>query len=206
VKERWQSLWKQAGIAEPPAGWYEQLMNAYAEPHRHYHTQQHIAECLTEFDEARHLIQQPIAVELALWFHDAVYDPKAADNEEQSALLFKRCAAEIPLPDSLIETGSKLVLATKHHSPDADCYSMLIVDIDLSIFGKPRERFLEYEQQIRQEYLWVPQALFSSKRAEILKRFLARETIYGTDWFRNKYEQQARRNLDESILKLRGNS
>jgi predicted metal-dependent HD superfamily phosphohydrolase len=195
-----------AGMAEPPAGWYEQLMLAYAEPHRHYHTQEHIAECLAEFDEARHLSQQPIAVELALWFHDAVYDPRAADNEEQSALLLKRCTAEIALPESLIQTAYKLVLATKHHSHDADCDSSLIADIDFSIFGKEKERFFDYEQQIRQEYSWVPQALFSSKRAEILERFLARETIYGTDWFRNKYERQARQNLEASILTLRGSS
>ena len=90
TQHRWTALWPRAG-ASIPAGWYERLTAAYAEPHRHYHNQQHIAECLAEFDQARHLALQPEAVELALWFHDAVYDPKAGDNEEQSAALAQRC-------------------------------------------------------------------------------------------------------------------
>jgi predicted metal-dependent HD superfamily phosphohydrolase len=65
-----------AGMTNAAAGWYQRLTDAYAEPQRHYHNQQHIAECLAEFDQARHLAQQPTAVELALWFHDAVYDPR----------------------------------------------------------------------------------------------------------------------------------
>jgi len=84
-QDRWLRLWRAAGAFGAPAGWYQRLTQAYAESQRHYHNQQHIAECLAEFDAARHLAQQPVALELALWFHDAVYDPKAGDNEEQSA-------------------------------------------------------------------------------------------------------------------------
>src|SRR5678809_692845 len=100
------ALWRSAGTVEP-SGWYEQLTDAYAEPHRCYHTQQHIAECLEEFDEARHLARDPVAIELALWFHDAVYNPRAADNEEQSALLLKACVSETPMAESLIATACK---------------------------------------------------------------------------------------------------
>src|SRR6185436_9293929 len=91
AQERWRRLWQAAGATGEPAGWYEKLTAAYAEPQRHYHNQQHIAECLAEFDRARHLTQQPVELELALWFHDAVYEPKASDNEEQSAALAQHC-------------------------------------------------------------------------------------------------------------------
>jgi len=192
-----------ARVPEAPAAWYERLTTAYAEPHRHYHNQRHIAECLVEFDEAQHLSGNAVAIELALWFHDAVYDPRAVDNEEQSVVLLKRCAAETSLAHSLVKTACELVVATKHHSSDTNPDASLLIDIDLSIFGKGKERFCEYEEQIRQEYSWVPEPLFSSKRAEILDRFLARKAIYATEWFRKKYERQARHNLEVSILELR---
>ena len=200
--ERWSRLWAAAGATGDPAPWYAKLTEAYAEPARHYHNQQHIAECLAEFDAARHLAQQPVAVELALWFHDAVYDPKAGDNEEQSAALAKRCLEEAGQPD-LAGTVAMLVMATKLHGTDAGPDAALVVDVDLSILGKSEVRFAEYETQIRQEYSWVPKLFFKPKRAEILQRFLDRERIYTHEHFVTRYEQSARRNFEDSIRKLK---
>lgn len=200
---RWSALWRAAGVDDAPVQWYERLTTAYAEPHRHYHNQLHIGECLVEFDQARHLAVYPAAVELALWFHDAVYKPRAGDNEEQSAALLKCCAVETGVPGSLVETAARLVMVTKNHEVGADADAALMVDVDLSILGQSEDRFSEYEQQIRKEYGWVPRPIFASKRAEILQRFLARPTIFATEWFRAKYEQQARRNLKASIANLR---
>ena len=87
--ERWQRLWHTAGANGKPDPWYETLTHRYSEPHRHYHTRRHIADCLAEFDVVRFNASRPEAVEFALWFHDAVYNPKATDNEEQSAALAK---------------------------------------------------------------------------------------------------------------------
>jgi predicted metal-dependent HD superfamily phosphohydrolase len=202
-RDRWLVLWAATGAATPSAQWHDTLTAAYAEPHRYYHNQTHIAECLAELDQVRHLTLQPVAVELAVWFHDAVYDPKRADNEERSAALAVRCFADAGMSDGLAETVSKLVMATKSHELFGDSDMALTVDIDLCILGQPEQRFFEYERQIREEYSWVPQNLFASKRAEILQRFLARERIFATDWFRNKYERSARRNLEASIAKLR---
>jgi len=80
----------------------------------------------------------------------------------------------------------------------------VLVDVDLSILGQGEKRFAEYEEQIRQEYDWVPAAIFASKRAEILESFLARKFIFHTDFFRDKYETSARRNLRASINRLKG--
>ena len=200
--DRWQRLWQSAGAAGDATKWYEALTRAYAEPQRHYHNQQHIAECLAEFDGARHLAQQPVAVEFALWFHDAVYEPKAGDNEERSAAMARSCLEASGLPQ-LGATVSELVMATKTHSTEAGPDAALMVDVDLSILGQDERRFAEYEAQIREEYRSIPKLIFNFKRAEILKRFLARERIYATDFFANKYEQKARRNLEGSIQRLK---
>jgi predicted metal-dependent HD superfamily phosphohydrolase len=203
IRDRWLDIWRSLGKSDAPAGWYERLTTAYAEPHRHYHNQQHIAECLKEFDTARYVAKQPAAIEFALWFHDAVYNPKAADNEEQSAALLKRCAADGALPDSFIETSARFVMATKTHEAHGDCDAALMIDVDLSILGQDEKRFFEYEQQISREYSWVPENVFAFKRAEILNQFLSRPTIFMTDLFRSKYEEQARHNLTASISALR---
>ena len=202
-RDRWVTLWRATGAGGDAAGWYERLTSAYAEPHRYYHTQHHIAECLAEFDRVRRLARHPTAVELALWFHDAVYDPRAADNEEQSAALAKSCFAAFKVADALPETVAKLIMATKTHELNAGDDAELVIDIDLSVLGRDEEGFLQYEQQIRREYAWVPDLVFASKRLEILQRFVAREHLFATKWFRNKYEAQARRNLKASNTKLK---
>ena len=201
AQERWRRLWQAAGVTGEPESWYEKLTAAYAEPQRHYHNQQHIAECLAEFDRARHLTQQPVEVELALWFHDAVYEPKASDNEEQSAALAQRCL-ETSGVTQLTPIVSQLVMATKSHQTAANPDTALMVDVDLSILGQSEQRFAEYETQIREEYRSVPKLVFNFKRAQILKRFLARPRIYATDFFATQYEEQARRNLENSIRRL----
>jgi predicted metal-dependent HD superfamily phosphohydrolase len=188
------------GHAEPV---YRELVLRYSEPHRHYHNLRHLAECLNEFDSARQLAAEPVAVELAIWFHDAIYDTHASDNEEQSAELAKRQIEEAGGSSELGKSVGALVLATKAHDPSQQPDAPLLVDVDLSILGQGKERFEQYEAQIRREYEWVPQTTFAEKRAEILERFLARERIYSMDHFYAKYEKQARGNLLESVQKLK---
>ncbi len=201
--ERWTKLWQAAGACGDPLPWYARLAAAYSQPHRHYHTFGHIAECLGEFDTARDLARQPSAVELAIWFHDAVYDPRAPDNEEQSAALLRQCLSEAGVSDSLSEVASRLVLATKNHDAGVDVDAPVLVDVDLSILGQPAARFQEYEAQIHREYAWVPETTFAVRRAEILEGFLARARVYTTDRFYEEYERQARNNIRQSLGVLR---
>lgn len=199
-RERWEALWKQAALHAPPQT-FDQLLAHHAEPQRHYHTLQHISECLREFDQVRALANAPQLVEVAIWFHDVIYDPRAHDNEERSAQFAVDCLQAAAAPSNDVARVRQLVLATKHHvanSPD----EALLLDIDLSILGQSPERFSEYERQIRDEYSWVPIDVFSEKRAEVLQRFLHRPRIYTTQHFSARYEQQARTNLAQSLLLL----
>ena len=175
----------------------------YSQPHRHYHNFSHIADCLAEFDSAKDLARQTDAVELAIWFHDAIYDTRAQDNEEKSAELARRYIADAGGDAEFCSSVAALVLATKAHDSSMHPDAPLLVDVDLSILGQPSERFRTYEAQIRREYEWVPDKIFSEKRAEILGRFLARQRIYSTEPFFAKYEKQARANLQDSVRKLR---
>jgi predicted metal-dependent HD superfamily phosphohydrolase len=200
-RKRWNNLCH--GASNEGAAWYERLVDLYSQPHRHYHNCQHIADCLHEFDLSRDISVAPLAVELAIWFHDAIYNPRAADNEEQSAELAKEFVTETGVGKEVGSAVVQLVLATKHHDGSLHRDAVLMVDIDLGVFGQLPERFWEYEQDIRKEYEWVPERLFASKRAEILERFLSRDRIFHTEVFYNKYEAQARVNLTESVRRLR---
>jgi predicted metal-dependent HD superfamily phosphohydrolase len=202
-RERWSRLWEAATRKAATTGLFERLLEMYAEPHRHYHNARHIAECLNEFDQAKQLAADSVAVELAIWFHDAVYDSRAGDNEERSAGLASSWLQEAGAPTALVDSLRLLVLATKAHDGTLHPDAPLLVDVDLSILGQRPERFWEYERGIRAEYAWVEQKIYAIKRAEILERFLARPRLYHTASFFTRFEAQARANLRASTERLR---
>jgi predicted metal-dependent HD superfamily phosphohydrolase len=201
--DRWTRLWREIAAKGDPLSIYQDLVSLYSQPQRHYHNLRHVAECLTEFDSARRLAQQPAAVELAIWFHDAIYDTRAQDNEQKSAELAKRRIAEAGEDPHLCRSVGTLIMATKTHDSSLHPDAPLLVDVDLSILGQPDARFRQYEAQIRREYEWVAEATFAARRAEILEQFLARERIYTIAPFFAKYERQARTNLRNSIRRLK---
>lgn len=199
--ERWRKLWRSLG-AEADVALFEALRTHYGEPHRHYHTAAHLAECLAHFDSARALAAKPAEVELALWFHDAIYRPRRADNETKSAEWARTSVLARGLPEAMSERVAALVLATQHAAKPADADAQLLVDIDLAILGAPPERFSEYEQQIRKEYAWVPGPLYRRERRKALELFAQWPTLYSTEHFRSRLEETARTNLSRALGEL----
>jgi predicted metal-dependent HD superfamily phosphohydrolase len=196
---KFSSLCRSAGFSDQSLkadAVFADLARRYSEPQRHYHNARHIEECLEEFSAWRSKAEDPIALEFSIWFHDAIYEPQQSDNEEQSALLAARVLAG---NKSLVECVSSLILTTKNHSPGNIPDAALLIDIDLSILGKPTELFWEYEKQIRKEYSWVPLPQYAEKRAAILRAFLSRDFIFRTYEYRERLETQARANLAASI-------
>ncbi len=200
--ERWQRLMKRLGL--PPAlETYEELIRAYSEPHRHYHTAAHVETCLLELDRIPERVIAMDRVELALWFHDAVYRTTSSRNELDSAEWASRFLTRAGADDSMVGIVYDAILATRHAAlPDAEP-SKWVVDIDLAILGYPAKEYALFEENIRREYAWVPKRVFRKKRMSILRSFLDRPTIYLTAWFRSEYEEQARHNLAEALAKLR---
>jgi len=205
-EQQWLALWKRLGARGDARAVYNDLVTRYSEPHRAYHTLEHIGHCLNEFEQVRHLAISPDAVELALWYHDAIYDTKARDNEERSAALMEEMVRNASLPDSFGQSVANLITATKHTLAPTDPDVRLLVDVDLSILGQSEGKFDEYERQVRKEYEWVAADAFVAGRSAILKSFLDRPTIYSTQFFHNKYEAQAQRNLVRSLAQLSNRS
>jgi predicted metal-dependent HD superfamily phosphohydrolase len=201
---RWRETWKGLGVPQPDEELFGEVMQRYTEPHRHYHTTQHLDECFGKLDEARDVAERLGEVELALWFHDAVYEVRGSDNEEQSAKWAQSVVAAARLQNVVGERVRDLILATKHNASPRTNDAGLLVDVDLAILGAPPDRFDEYERQVREEYSWVPGFLFRRKRREILEAFQQRPTLYSIDYFRSKYEAAARANLARSIHQLGG--
>ena len=181
----------------------QKLLAAWSEPQRKYHTLQHLEECVAIFEQHSELAEHPREVELALWFHDAVYEVKGKDNEARSAEWAVASLSQAGMPQAAVERVRQLVLATRHQALPVTPDEQLLVDIDLSILGAASERFDEYEVQVRQEYAWVPGAIFRRKRREVLESFLARPAIYSTPPLRAALEARARSNLERSLARLR---
>ena len=200
--ERWQKSWDRLGAPAPGILLYEQLIARYSEPHRAYHNVQHLEECFEKLNELEDHAQHLGEVELALWFHDAVYDVKRSDNEAKSADWARSVALEAGVAPPAAQRIHSLVLVTAHEAIPSDVDQRIVVDVDLSILAAPSERFEEYERQIRAEYAWVPEDVFRARRREILAQFLARPRIFSTKTFLARHEPRARENLARSLAAL----
>ncbi|MDB5931099.1 MAG: N-methyl-D-aspartate receptor subunit [Polaromonas sp.] len=200
-QQSWRHAWLTLG-ATPPARLFDELVARYSEPQRRYHTLQHLDECLEKLVPARALAEHPDEVELALWFHDAIYELQRHDNELQSALWAQREMLAAGAAPEAAERVHGLIMATRHSALPEAPDERLLVDIDLAILGAGRVRFEDYERQVRAEYDWVPEGLFRARRREMLQGFLARPAIYGTEVFQARLEAQARENLRWSIAQL----
>jgi predicted metal-dependent HD superfamily phosphohydrolase len=188
---------------------FQELDRRYSEEHRHYHNWTHISACLDELESARSLAIHPTALEMAVWFHDAVYLPRAPDNEEFSARMARSAAESMNLPAETVREVEELILDTRYltddDTPNELCPqdSALIRDVDLSILGTTLEEFDSYEEAIGLEYGSVPDRERWNRRIHILEGFLSLPRIYTVPYFQKKYEHRARRNLARSIRRLR---
>lgn len=202
--DRWNADWANLGTSPPGERTLADLLARYAEPHRAYHTVQHLEECFAHLDACRELAERPGEVAIALWFHDAIYDSHATDNEARSAAWAEEVVAAAGGGSDTSARVRDLVLATRHLEPPASGDPALLVDIDLAILGADAERFDEYEAQIRREYSWVPETTYRATRAGLLAGFLARPRIYSTPRFADQFETTARANLQRSLARLGG--
>lgn len=201
---RWHEMWKQLGAGTPDPKLHGELIARYSEPHRKYHTAQHLGECFEKLEAVRALAEHPAEIELALWFHDAIYDVKRRDNEKKSADWARACATAAGIPAAACDRVHALVMATRHKAVPRGRDAEILVDVDLSILGASRERFDEYEGQVREEYAWVPDFLYRRERRKILEDFLARPRIFSSAHFLDRYEAQARSNIGRSLARLGG--
>jgi predicted metal-dependent HD superfamily phosphohydrolase len=175
----------------------------YAEPHRRYHTRAHLTAVLDLVDELAGHAAEPDAVRLAAWFHDAVYDPERADNEDRSARLAARMLADTDLSRETVAEVVRLVQLTQTHAPEpGDRNGEVLCDADLSILGSDPERYAAYASAVREEYGFVPDEFFKAGRAEVLQSLLVLPALFHTPAARERFEQRARHNIETELLLL----
>ncbi|MGH3345986.1 MAG: HD domain-containing protein [Nocardioides sp.] len=172
----------------------DELLAAYGSPGRSYHDLRHLAEVL---DRLADLGCDDPAVLLAAWFHDAVYDGAAGDEERSAAW------AERVLPPALAPEVARLVRLTEDHRPaDDDPAGQALCDADLAILAAPAERYAEYARDVRQEYAHVPDADFAHGRSSVLRDLLAKPALFQTARGFELWEAAARANVTAEIERL----
>ncbi|HRZ24689.1 MAG TPA: hypothetical protein P5326_11700 [Candidatus Contendobacter sp.] len=202
-RTRFTALWIRAmpdGYAVAKAV-FDQLRELYGEPHRHYHTLNHIRHCLHEFDGAVALMADPDAIEMALWFHDAIYQAGDRDNERRSADLFRQWTDGRAAP-AFQQRVDDLIMATTHREAPSRDDARFIVDIDLSSFGLPWEAFERDGRLIRAEFVGIADEQYYSGHLRFLQVLRNRPTFFNTEFFQQRYESVARENLTRIITDL----
>ncbi|WP_284615515.1 HD domain-containing protein [Aquabacterium humicola] len=198
----WQRAWREAGAQRVDDTLRDVLLASYQEPHRGYHTLQHLRECLALLPHLSQQAERPAEIALALWFHDAIYDPARHDNEQRSADWARSAAWACGAPDEVAQRLHSLVMATRHAVEPVGVDAGVLVDIDLAILGAPGARFDEYERQVRTEYALVDDHAFRAGRLRVLQQFAERPRLYATAAAHRRFERAARANLARSIAAL----
>jgi predicted metal-dependent HD superfamily phosphohydrolase len=181
---------------------FDQLADAYASPGRAYHVLAHVGQVLRVLVPLSGQARDFVAVQFAAWFHDAVYDPRAADNEERSAAFAAAALRSLGLAEERIAEVGRLILLTKTHDPaETDSDGRLLVDADLAILAATPAEYQHYAAAIRQEYAWVPDEAYRSGRRAVLQKFLQRPRLYRTAALA-RWEEAARRNLTAEVATL----
>lgn len=181
---------------------FSKLSRSYSERHRAYHTAPHINACLQQLDLAHPLPVRAHELELAIWFHDAIYHPSSQSNEEDSAQWCTTFLDENIIESHIVERIKNLIMATEHNTQPKSLDEFLIADIDLTVLGSDHEVFKEYDSNVRFEYRWVPSLIYRRKRKQVLQGFLDREYIFHLEHYRRYFEDQARANLRQAISSL----
>jgi len=186
-----------------------ELSALYQAADRHYHNLAHIKAMLALAGEYRALLDDPDAVEAAIWFHDAVYDSRAKDNEAKSAEMAEKSLTGRASSERLARIAAMINATATHQLPALDDEgalddTALLLDMDLAILGAEPHAFDAYEQAVRREYGWVEEPMWRAGRAAVLKTFLARPHIFHTQAFRDRFEARARENLGRSLQALQG--
>jgi len=181
----------------------DEVRRRYREPHRRYHDDRHLEEVLAHVAWLADLADDPEAVELAAWFHDAVYDlaAGAGENERASAELAASMLADRPNRDEVV----RLVLLTAGHQvEEGDRNGAVLADADLAVLGSEPERYARYAADVRAEFAHVDDDAWRAGRSAVLRGFLARPRIYRTDRAHERFDAPARQNLTEELSSLGG--
>jgi predicted metal-dependent HD superfamily phosphohydrolase len=204
LKSHWQNLARDYTTDEAIVqSVFASLVEHYSEKHRAYHNLSHIKALLSLSDSFTDKMQNPNGVWFAIWFHDGIYETQKHDNEERSADFARQALFQLSVPLETLSVVQEMILATKHHQADNRLEDLnLFLDLDLSVLGFEENIYQAYSQAIREEYSWVPEAMYKEARKKVLTNFLDRPVIYFTKPLADRFEAAARHNIKNEISQL----
>lgn len=179
----------------------QKTCRVYGSTSRHYHNLKHITSMFEMLIPIEGKLKNPLAVYLAVIFHDWIYDSTKSDNEEKSAEAAKKLLKGISDSENLREEIYQLVMCTKNHEP-THSDSAFLIDADLAILGAPAADYLKYSKQIRLEYAWVSENEYREGRKKVITKFLQRTSLFHTGHFKELFEEQARFNLQAELKEM----
>lgn len=179
--------------------YWSEIALHYEAADRYYHNLAHLQNMIEELSPIQGEIYNWELLLFAVFYHDIIYQANAQDNEEQSALLAQDRLSKIHVPESDILLVYNQIIATKQHQKSIHTDTNYLLDADLSILGKDWDQYYTYSQDIRKEYAIYPDSLYYAGRKKVLTHFLNFPQIFKTDYFKEKYEGQARLNLAREI-------
>jgi len=181
---------------------WQEIETRYSAKDRYYHDLFHLENMFMELESVKSLIEDFYTVSFSVFYHDVIYDVSSKSNEEKSASYAAERLQKVGFPQALILKTENQILATKSHTKSDDPDTNYLLDADLSVLGKDSAIYFDYTQKIRKEYALYPDFLYKPGRKKVLKHFLELKSIFKTEHFRDKYEQQARRNIAAEIQLL----
>ncbi|MBW4601850.1 MAG: HD domain-containing protein [Calothrix sp. FI2-JRJ7] len=204
LQNKWRRLLKLFEINENIINQtFSEIATLYECQGRYYHNLKHIKEVLEIIDNLYSKYKLDASLEFAAWFHDIVYDTQAHNNEEKSAEYARNLLSLLNIPSSTVDKTCRLILTTKHHkASEDDLESQILLDADLAILGSDPQRYREYILGIRQEYAWVKENEYNTKRSQVLQKFLQRARIFSTSELYQQLELIARNNIKTEIIAL----
>ncbi len=179
---------------------FANLVKHYGEEGRYYHNLEHINNLLETVSQLRDLAHDLPVIQLAIWYHDVIYDSRSNENEKLSAESARSSLTGLEFPMATVDRIVELIMATTNHlAPEGDVDAQILLDADLAPLGDEPAAFQRQSQALRKEFSWLPDEQYRLKRQHVLRNFLQRERIYQTDQLFKMLEEQARYNLSESL-------
>ncbi|MDP9798131.1 putative metal-dependent HD superfamily phosphohydrolase [Catenuloplanes nepalensis] len=199
----WRGALAGAGGTDPDDRAGAALLARWREPHRAYHDEAHLTSMLSTVDSFAEKARDPDLVRLAVWFHDAIYDPTSSSNEEASALLATSELAALGVgADATAEVARLVRLTAGHAVADGDPNGALLCDADLEVLARPTADYELYTQRVRREYAHVPDELFRLGRAAVLRGLLGLPALFRDPELAARWEAPARANLSRELAAL----
>ena len=183
---------------------WTEIANCYSTPGRYYHNLHHLDHISNELAAVKNEIEDWQTIIAAVAYHDIIYDPVSHDNEEKSASLAYDRLTQLGWTFAQKEKCTEQIMATKYHQLSDNSDTNFLTDADLSILSVDARQYLEYTEQIRKEYQVYPDDVYIPGRKKVLTHFLEMESIFKTEYFKSRYEDNARSNISAELQVLAG--